>query len=126
MNKYAKIALFGFLVWLIPFIASFFFFSSEGVLTIDVRFFKSIMVVVGSATAAVLLISYFSKINDHYLNEGILTGIVWLILSILLDLIVLLPMSRMSLADYFSQIGLGYLAIPIMSIALGMALARKQ
>lgn len=53
-----KNVLYGFLSWLIPFASSFFFYTREGKLTIDALFFKSIMIVVGSVSAAFLLVSY--------------------------------------------------------------------
>ena len=41
-------------------------------------------------------------------------------------LLVLVPMSGMSVADYFTQIGLRYLVMPIMSIMVCAALANKK
>ncbi len=126
MNKYVRNVLYGFLAWLIPFVASFFFYSREGGLTIDIFLFKSIMIVVGSFSAAILLISYFRNINVDYLKEGIIVGLLWFGINIVLDLLILIPMSGMSIVDYFKQIGLGYLAIPAMSIAVGTALENKK
>lgn len=119
MKKYLKIGLFGVLTWLIPFVASFFFFSREGKVLIDIFLFKTIMVVLGSVVGAFFLILYFKKIKKNYLKEGIVVGLIWFILNILLDLIVLIPMSGMNVGDYFAQIGLRYLIIPVMSIAVG-------
>ncbi len=126
MRKYLNIILYGFLAWLIPFIASFFFYTREGKLTIDIFFFKSIMIVVGSFSAAILLIYYFKKINADYFKEGIFVGFAWFGINILLDLLILIPMSGMSITDYFTQIGIRYLAIPAMSIAVGTALENKK
>ncbi|MGD0036049.1 MAG: hypothetical protein ABSC53_02000 [Bacteroidota bacterium] len=126
LKKYLKIAFYGFLAWLIPFVASFFFYTREGKLTIDIFLFKTIMIVVGSITGAFLLVSYFKKITADYLKEGITVGVVWFGINILLDLLVLIPMSGMSLSNYFTQIGLRYLVIPAMSIAVGAALANKK
>ena len=126
MNKYVRNVLYGFLAWLIPFIASFFFYSREGKLTIDIFLFKSIMIVVGSFTAAILLVSYFRNINVDYFKEGIIVGMIWFGISIVLDLLILIPMSGMSITDYFMQIGLRYLAIPAISIAVGTALKNKK
>ncbi len=125
MNKYFRNVLYGFLVWLIPFVASFFFYSKEG-LTIDIFLFKSIMIVVGSISAAILLVLYFKKISIAYLKEGIIVGIAWFGINILLDLLILIPMSGMSIADYFTQIGIRYLAMPAMSILVGKALENKK
>ena len=126
MKKYLKNILYGFLAWLIPFVASLFYYTREGKLTIDIFLFKSIMIVVGSFSAAFLLVSYFKKINANYFKEGIVVGLTWFGINILLDLLVLIPMSGMSIADYFAQIGIRYLAIPAMSIAVGTALENKK
>jgi len=126
MKKVLRNLFYGFLSWLIPFIASFFFFTREGKLTIDIFLFKSIMIIVGSVSAAFLLVSYFKKINADYLKEGVIIGIIWLAVNIILDLLVLIPMSGMPIATYFIQIGLRYLVIPAMTIAVGAALANKK
>ena len=126
MKKYQRNILYGFLAWLIPFIASFLFYTREGGLTIDIFLFKSIMIVVGTFSAAILLVSYFKRVNADYLKEGAIVGLTWFGISILLDLVVLIPMSGMSIADYFAQIGIRYLAIPAMCIAVGAALENKK
>ncbi len=126
MNKYVKNVLYGFLAWLIPFVASLFFYSGEGKLSIDIFLFKSIMIVVGSFSASILLISYFRNINVDYLKEGIIVGLLWFGINILMDLLILIPISGMSIEDYFKQIGLMDLAIPAMSIAVGTALENKN
>lgn len=127
MKQYLKLALFGFLAWLIPFIISIFFYDKTGHLVIgDIFLFKSIMIVTGSLTGAVLLVLYFSKISEKYLYHGILIGIVWLAMNWALDLLILLPMAKLGLYDYFAQIGLRYLVMPIMSITAGYLLERKK
>jgi len=125
-NKYLKNIAYGFLSWLIPFVASLFFYTKEGVLTIDVFLFKSIMIVVGSITAGFLLVSYFKNINVEYYKEGIVVGLTWFAINILLDLLILVQMSGMSVTDYFSQIGLRYIVIPVMTITIGAALNNKK
>ncbi len=119
MNKTLKIALFGFLTWLIPFVVSFFFYSKEGQPLIDIFLFKSIMIVVGSLTAASLLVLYFRGLKKDYLKEGVIVGLAWFAINIIMDLAVLVPMSGMSIGSYFAQIGLRYIIIPTMSTAMG-------
>lgn len=119
MNKSLKIALFGFLTWLIPFVVSFFFYSKEGQPLIDIFLFKSIMIVVGSLTAASLLVLYFRGLKKDYLKEGVIVGLAWFAINIIMDLAVLVPMSGMSIGGYFAQIGLRYIIIPTMSTAMG-------
>lgn len=119
IKKYLKVGLFGFLTWLIPFVISFFFYSKDGQPVIDIFLFKSIMIVIASATGASFLVLYFKKIDKNYFHEGIIVGVVWLVINIILDLIILVPMSKMNIGTYFAQIGLRYLVIPIMSISIG-------
>jgi hypothetical protein len=126
MNKYLKIVVFGFLTWLVPFLASLLFYTQQGTLIIDVFLFKAIMIIVGSVSAGILLIYYFKNVNNGYFKEGIIIGISWFTLNIILDLLVLIPMSGMSLADYFTRIGLTYIVIPVMCITVGTALANKK
>lgn len=126
MNKHVRNVLYGFLAWLIPFVASIFFYTKEGGLRIDIFFFKTIMILVGAISGAILLVSYFKRINSSYLKESIYVGTTWFIINILLDLLVLIPMTGMSIADYFLQIGLRYLVMPVMSIMIGAALANKK
>jgi len=120
MNKYLKMCLFGFLTWLIPFVAGFLFYSPQKQLLVDALVFKSIMAVVGSITGAILLVLYFKKIATRYLFEGVVVGLVWIGLNLILDIVILVPMSGMTIGNYFSQIGLGYLTIPTMSISMGL------
>ncbi len=126
INKHVRNLLYGFLAWLIPFVASIFFYTKDGGLRIDIFFFKTIMIIVGSISGAILLISYFKKINIAYLKEGIYVGFTWFVINILLDLLILIPMSGMLISDYFLQIGLRYLIMPVMSIMVGIALENKK
>lgn len=126
IKKYLKNVLFGFLAWIIPFAVSFLFYTREGKLTIEIFFFKTIMIIVGSISASFLLIFYFKKIDANYFKEGIIVGILWFSMNILLDLMVLIPMSGMTIPDYFTQIGLRYLVITVMSITIGTTLVNKK
>lgn len=126
MNKTLRNILYGFLAWLIPFVSAFFFYSKEGGLVIDIFLFKTIMIVVGAIVGAFLLVSYFKRIRANYLMEGIIVGLTWFIINILLDIFVLIPMSEMSLPGYFAEIGLRYLVMPVMSIMVGAALENKK
>lgn len=124
-KKSLKIALYGFISWMIPFVASLLFFSKEG-LVIDKFLFKSIMIMVGSISAAFLLVSYFRKVGSNFLKEGIIVGISWYVINVVLDLVVLIPISKMSITDYVMQIALVYSAIIAMSITVGASLQIKE
>jgi hypothetical protein len=123
MKKYLKIALFGFLTWLIPFIVAFLIFQLKSSYR---PLFESIMAVVVTASAVLFAILYFRKLISGFLREGILTGVIWFIINIILDLMLFMegPM-KMSFSDYMMDIGLTYLIIPVVTTGLGYLLQRK-
>jgi hypothetical protein len=110
----------GLLSWLVPFLAAVPFYSGTGELLVDVSLFKSVMVVIGSATAAILLIWYFRKIGSGYAREGMVMGLFLLAVNYLLDLIVLVGLMQMPLWDYTTKIGISYLVIPVFAITVGI------
>jgi uncharacterized membrane protein YpjA len=79
-------------------------------------------------TSAVVLftVRYLSKINREFVKEGIFIGIVWLVISLVIDLILFMPESpmQMTLSDYIMDIGITYLIILI--IPLGSAYLMKK
>ena len=87
MNKYLKIVLFGFLLWLIPFIAGFPFVDASGNFLIHETFFKSIMIVVGGLVGVTLAVIYFREIGKDHVREGVTIGVVWLMINLGLDLV---------------------------------------
>ena len=108
-----------FLTWLIPFVCAIPFYGKDG-LMIDIQLFKSIMIVIGSITAAILIVWCFRSVETSYTREAIITGITWLLANWILDLIVLVGMLGTALPDYATQIGLRYLVIPAMVITAGV------
>lgn len=123
--NYLKCGFFGLLTWLVPFLLSFLFYSENEGLLIDIFLFKSIMIVVSGLVGVSLLILYFKDIKKDYLIEGIFVGVSWLIINLILDILILIPMSGMTYLTYFSQIGLRYLIIPTISISMGFLLKLK-
>lgn len=126
MNKYAKMVLFGFILWLVPFITGFLFVDRTGNFLIPETFFKSIMIVEGSLIGVILAVRYFRDINVDHVKEGIILGMVWLVINLTLDLgMVFAGFFPLSVVQYFTDIGLRYLTMPIYIIGLGLALERK-
>ncbi|ABO35391.1 conserved hypothetical protein [Methanococcus maripaludis C5] len=123
--KFLKCGFFGLLTWLVPFLLSFLFYSESEGLLIDIFLFKSIMIVISGLIGVNLLIMYFKDVKKDYLIEGIFVGVSWLIINLILDILILIPMSGMSFLDYFSQIRLRYLIIPTISISMGFLLKLK-
>ena len=127
MNKYLKMVLYGLILWLVPFIVSFAFVDSQGNFTIDETFFKSIMVVTGALVGVVLTVRYFRDVETDYVNEGIVLGLIWLVINLGMDLsMVFGGFFQMTVAEYFTDIGMRYLAMPIYTIGIGYALIQKS
>ena len=141
MNKYFKIGLFGFFVWLIPFIVSFFIF---GFLIWLIPFimsffifglhedyrplFESIMAVTVTLSVVIFSILYFKTVDKDYIKGGVIIGMIWLIINLILDLIIMVllesPM-QMSIGDYMMDIGLTYVIIPVITIGFGMIFEKR-
>ena len=116
----AKILFFGFLTWLIPFVAAVPLVGRDGQPVLPTGMFKSLMIVIGSAVGAWLLVRVFWQ-RPPFEHPGVVVGLLWLAINVGMDLLVLIPMTRMSLSDYFGEIALRYLVIPIMAVAIDVA-----
>jgi hypothetical protein len=119
-----RVTVFGLLSWAVPFVAAFPFFSGPGELRIPQPLFKSLMVVIAGGVAVVLLVLAFRDIRPT-LASGIAIGVYWLAINWILDLLILLPMSGMGVVAYFYDIGLRYLLIPIIAMAMGAVAQRS-
>lgn len=117
MKSISKAVIFGFLIWLIPFVTA--------VLIYPVRvsnrpFFESIMPVVITVCVVFLAYLYFKKVDKDFVKEGVLLGIIWLAISLVIDLPMFMqgPM-KMPLPEYFMDIGFTYLMIPVITVGFG-------
>lgn len=115
----------GFLSWLIPFAVSFLFYKPGGELVVPYSTFKTTIMVVGTISGCYLLFRYFKALENDFIKQGIIVGLSWFAINIVLDAIILIPMMKSTFADYFMSIGLGYIAIPVISITMGYLLDRK-
>ncbi len=116
----------GFLSWLLPFALSFVFYKPSGELTVSYDLFKSLMIVFGSITGCFLLFRYFKFVAKDFIKQGVLVGISWFLINIVLDTLILLPMMGESFSNYFISIGLRYTVIPAISITMGYLLNRQS
>jgi hypothetical protein len=124
-NKSLRLILLGFIIWLVPFIASFGFYDRTGNLNVSYGFFKCVMIVVSSITGMYVLSYHLNLVRSNYFKEGCIAGITWLIMNLLLDIVILIPMAGISFKEYLANIGFGYLQIPVICISVGMILQRK-
>ncbi|WP_455370015.1 hypothetical protein [[Eubacterium] cellulosolvens] len=124
-RNWKTIILFGVLIWLIPFIVSFFIYPLR---SSSRPLFESIMPVVLTLTVIFFSVRYFRKINREFIKEGIFIGIVWLIISLVIDLMLFMPESpmQMTLSDYLMDIGITYLIILIIPAGSGYLMEKTH
>lgn len=117
MNRYLKVGLFGFFIWLIPFIVSVLIFPLRAM---QRPLFESIMPVVIAIWTVFFAVIYLLGIKSGFQKEGIVIGMAWFFISIFLDLLVFIegPI-KMSLWDYATDILLTYLMIPTITSGFG-------
>jgi uncharacterized membrane protein YpjA len=113
---------YGVILWAIPYVTA---IPLLPLMRSDQPFFKTIMIVEGSIVGAVLAVIYFQTVERDFLREGTVLAAVWVGVSWLLDFVGLLPVSELSLARYFIEIGLRYLAIAALVVAIGYVLDKK-
>jgi hypothetical protein len=122
MSSWRKAVLFGFIVWLVPFLV--------GVLVYPVRqtsrsLFESIMPVVLSIVVVACAVWYFKRVETVEVREGVWLGLLWLAVSLAIDLpLMLSPPMSFTPAEYFADIGLTYLMMPV--ITTGIAVAARS
>jgi hypothetical protein len=122
--KSIKLAvLYGFLLWLIPFIVAFLIYPIR---ENNYPFFETIMPVTLAVFVVLFAILYMKNVSDGYIGEGVKIGIIWFLMSLVIDLFMFMwgPM-KMPFADYMMDIGLTYLIFPIVTVGFGVILQRK-
>ncbi len=82
MKSIKLVFLYGFLIWLIPFIVSFIIFPIH---ENDRTLFESIMPVVLTISTVLFSILYLKKVETKFLKEGILLGVIWFLISFIID-----------------------------------------
>jgi amino acid transporter len=124
MKSLGKAILYGLLVWLIPFAVSILIFPIHDS---NRPLFESIMPVVVTLSVVFFLVLYFKKLDKDFLKEGIWLGIIWLIISIVIDLLMFMwgPM-KTSFVNYMADIGLTYLIMPIITIGVGFLVEKRR
>lgn len=120
MKHPVRLLLLGLLTWTVPFVVAFAFYDRQGQLATSYGLFKSTMVVVSGLTGCFALYRYMSKIETGFIRHAWIAGLVWLALNLLLDILILIPMSGMSFKEYLTTIAPGYLLIPVICVSGGM------
>jgi hypothetical protein len=113
MQLIKRAFLYGFLLWIIPFIASVLIFPLKKT---DPVFFQSSLGVISMGLAVLLTVLYFRKTQGN-LREGILLGLIFAVISWFFDFLLFIwgPI-KMPFIVYVKEIGIGcllYLIIPV-------------
>jgi hypothetical protein len=85
------------------------------------------MAVAVTVAVVVLSVLYFGKMESGYLKEAVKIGILWFLISIVIDLLMFMwgPM-KMSFLNYMYDIGFTYLIYPTVTVGFGYLLQRKR
>lgn len=124
MTSARRALVYGLLVWLIPFAVAFAIFPLR---QSNRPLFESLMPVAVAAAVVGFAVRYFRSVTAAFAREGLRLGLVWLLISVTIDAPLMLfggPM-HMSLGQYLADIGLTYLLMPVITVGIGAALARR-
>ncbi len=124
MKSIKKALVYGFAVWVVPFVAAVMIFPIR---LSDRALFESIMPFVVTLCVVAFSVLYLRDLQAGFLRESAILGITWFVISIALDLLMFMPESpmRMGIVDYMKDIGLTYLIIPTITVGFGY-LAEKR
>jgi hypothetical protein len=119
MNKAVKTILLGLIVWVVPFIASFFVWDVKAnAPSISSAWFYALMSVTGAIAFVIAAYHKFKDVHKNVVKEAWMTGIIWYIELITLDLIFLVGLFGMTLASY-SHLLLSYVTPLILCVSIG-------
>ncbi|MGA2967848.1 MAG: hypothetical protein ABSD69_01580 [Candidatus Levyibacteriota bacterium] len=115
--------IYGFLLWLIPFLASVVIFPLKKT---DAAFYQSSLGVISIIVLVILTVHYFKKTQGN-LKEGIFLGLIFLLISLFFDFFFFIwgPI-KMPLVAYIKEIGIGYLVYPVITIGFGYLLSHQK
>jgi hypothetical protein len=123
MKSFKKAFLFGFFVWLVPFGTAFIIYRIR---LNNYTLFETIMPISIVLAVSFFAVIYFKKVYRNYLREGIYLGILWILINLLFDsLFFVFGPYKMNVKQYFFDVGLTYLIIPIITIAFGFLKSSK-
>jgi len=123
MTSWRRALLLGLLVWLVPFLVAFAAFPLKSK---NYPLFESIMPVALAAIVVRCALWYFRKVDRVTAREGLLLGGLWMLMSIVIDLpLMLSPPMNYTVAQYFVDVGLTYLLMPLITTGIAQAASRR-
>ncbi|MFH1364622.1 MAG: hypothetical protein ABIH52_03105 [Candidatus Aenigmatarchaeota archaeon] len=118
MNKYILAIVLGIVLWAIAYVAAIPLLAYQA----WIHSFESIVMALFGMLFALW---YFFQQKGNYMKEGLMIGIVWMVIGWILDYVALLPFMGVTFEAYFASIGLTYVSIPIGLTIFGWALDKK-
>ena len=119
MNSWRRAFGLGLLVWLLPFVVAFAAFALKESWR---SLFESIMALTVATVVVLLALAYFRRVPQPTAKEGLLLGLLWLAISVLIDLPLMLgPPINYSPQEYVADIGVTYLMMPVITAGIGAA-----
>jgi hypothetical protein len=103
----------GAVIWLVPFLVSFSFYTPSGELTTSYALFKSAMVLTLTWTTLAM-----NLVRPPRGLPPWLVAAAYLLINVVLDVLVLVPLMGLTAIAYVEQIGLVYLLIPSLTLVL--------
>lgn len=121
MQLVKRAFIYGFLLWIIPFLVSVLIFPLKKT---DPAFFQSILGVFSITLAVILIVHYFRKTQGS-LKEGISLGLIFAVISWFFDFLFFIwgPI-KMPFDAYIKEIGIGYLIYLVIATGFGYLLGR--
>jgi hypothetical protein len=114
-----RIAGYGIILWLVPFFVSVVLF---GVRQSNRALFDSLITVTSIARAVAAWLFFFRNIREAGLVPGLEVGFAWAAISVLIDLPIFLKVFDMPLPEYAADIALTYLAFPLITTGIAVAM----
>ena len=90
--------IYGFLVWVLPFLIRFFIFPLQ--ISFPILFDSTSPIIITLFTA-VFSILYFKNVHSSYLREGFLIGAIWLVINIVIDFLMFMTGPLIITTSYY-------------------------
>lgn len=123
MKQWLKRLAYGFVLWAILYAISIPLLPLQAS---DLAAFKAVMAMLGSLFGAGFAALYFRSITGSYLREALYTAITWVLINWLMDIVALLPFTKQTITQYFMEIGVEYLGMFGILLAIGYLLDSKS
>ena len=124
MKSVGRVILFGFLVWLVPFLVAIAIYPLHEPYR---PLFESVMAVVVAGVTVLFAGLYLARLETRFIAEATTLGIIWFVIAVGIDLLMFMwgPM-KTSFADYMMDIGITYVMIPVITVGFGWVLRKRK